>query len=307
MNIQKFKKRTETKIAESTMNTRISGIKNLQGFLDHNDEPSPEDVEDWVDHLIDKHAEGNISSGTIDVYFKAVCYYFRAVHGDDRDIQHLSRVLPTKEVDHGDYLQPEEWEKLRSYALNRRLRAFVDLMYYYARRPAEVRLLNWEDVDFGEGTITFNIVKKKENLRATFNLKKEVEDSLKAYKDFSINQTETLEEYVDQINGNIDEPELIWSEEVTPIFTTSHGRISQDTIWRNIKNLADKAGIDKNVTPKTMRHTRTTHLDWEGHSPEEIARHQLVHEPDSNVVGGYIHDRPETEVRETMELDDEQS
>mgnify|MGYP006273316047 CR=1 FL=1 len=305
MNIEKFRKRTETSIAESTLNSRISGIKHLQRFMDHDGEPEPEDVEEWVDHLIEEVSEGNISSGTADVYFKAVCYYFRAVKGDDSDIQHLSRVLPTKEVDHGDYLQPEEWEKLQSYALNRRLRAFVDLMYYYARRPAEVRLLNWEDVDFEGGTITFNIVKKKKNLRATFNLKDEVKESLKAYKEFSIGQSETRDEYVDHINGSIDEPEMIWGEEVHPIFTTSYGRISQDTIWRNIKNLADKAGIDKNVTPKTMRHTRTTHLDWEGHSPEEIARHQLVHEPDSNVVGGYIHDRPETEVRETMELEDE--
>jgi len=305
MNIEKFKKRTETSIAESTLNSRISGIKHLQGFLDHDGEPTPEDVEEWVDHLIDEVKTGNVSSGTADVYFKAVCYYFRAVKGGDGEIEHLSKVLPTKEVDHGDYLQPEEWEKLQSYALNRRLRAFVDLMYYYARRPAEVRLLNWEDVDFEEGTITFNIVKKKKNLRATFNLKEEAEESLKAYKEFSIEQTETREEYVEHINGDIDEPEMIWGEEVSPIFTTSYGRVSQDTIWRNIKNLADKAGIDKNVTPKTMRHTRTTHLDWEGHSPEEIARHQLVHEPDSNVVGGYIHDRPEAEVRETMELEDE--
>lgn len=306
MNIEKFRKRTETSIAESTMKSRISGIKKLERFMDHGGEPTAEDVEDWVDHLIDEHAAGNISSGTIDLYFKAVCYYFRAVHGDDRDIEHLSRVLPTKEVNHGDYLEPEEWEKLREYALNRRLRAFVDLMYYYARRPAEVRLLNLDDIDFEEGTITFNIVKKKDNLRATFNLKDEVRTSLERYLEFRMNKTQTRDEYLELINGKIDDPELIWDEELEPVFTTTHGRISQDTIWRNIKSLADKAGIDKNVTPKTMRHTRTTHLDWEGHSPEEIARHQLVHDPDSNVVGGYIHDRPETEVRETMELEDEQ-
>lgn len=307
MNKTKFKKRTETSIAESTMNTRLSGISHLERFIGGG-EPTPDDVEEWVDHMIDEYKEDNMSSGTIDQYFKAVRYYFDAVKGGDEDIAHLSKILPKKNVDHGDYLTPEEWDKLRDHALNYRLNAILDLMYFYARRPAEVILLNEEDVDFENGTITFNIVKKKENLRATFNLKEEVRTSLKQYLPYKIEKTEEINEYIGRFNSEIDEPRLIWEEdEVTPLFTTSHGRISYASVWRSIKQLAEKAGIEKNVTPKTMRHTRTTHLDWEGFSPEEISRHQLVHEPDSDVIGGYIHDRPETEVRETMELGDEKT
>jgi len=63
MQIEKFKKRTETKIAESTMKTRLSGLKHLETFMGGGD-PTPSDVEEWVDYMIDQHREGEMSSGT---------------------------------------------------------------------------------------------------------------------------------------------------------------------------------------------------------------------------------------------------
>lgn len=293
MNIQKYKKRAKNQVSESTLNSRVSALRNFRDHTDMDGEPTVEDVEGWMDHLIDLHDEGKIKSGTIRQYFKAVRYYFRTIHGDDEQLDHIHEWMPKMDTDHGDYLDREEWQLLRNNTWAARETAIIETMYFYARRPGEVRFLNMDDIDLDEGTITFSILKKEEALRATFELRDEVRDVIEAYLPYRAQKKV--------------EAEQDWEEgTVEPLFTTKHGRISYDTIWRNIKKIAERAGIDKNITPKSMRHSRATHLDWDGHSPDEIARHQLVHEPDTDVIGAYIHDREETQVRDVMVTSDEE-
>jgi integrase/recombinase XerD len=100
--------------------------------------------------------------------------------------------------------------------------------------------------------------------------------------------------------------EWMQEERVSPLFTTTHGRISYDTIYKKIKSIAEEADIDKNITPKSLRHSRATHLDWDGKSPEVIARQQLAHNPDTQTISNYIHDRDEDDVREVMVTDNDE-
>lgn len=270
----------------------MSALNNLQEFVGDTDELEVSDVEDWIDHLITEYEAGNVSAGTIKQYYRSVKYYWKTINGDAEPIEHVRDWIPVGETDHGDYLERDEWDRLREVTTSLREQAIIDLMYYYARRPTEIILLNMDDIDFRGGEITFNIVKKKEPFRATFNLKEQARESLEAYLNYRTEQTIPAE--------------YAWEEgEIEPVFTTTHGRISYDTVWKGIKELADKAGIDKNITPKSMRHSRTTHLDRAGNSPDVIARQQLLHDPESDVVGHYVHPRDETDTREVMELDDE--
>lgn len=314
MQLEKYKQRSRHNVTESTLNSRVSALNNLRDFVDHDGEVKVEDVEDWIDHLIDKFENDEIKAGTIKQYFKSVKYYWQTIKGDSEPIEHIREWIPTGKTDHGDFLDREEWDLLRSKATSLRLNCFIELMYLYARRPGEVRLINLDDIVFSNpsndnnverkpvienvddenemGTITFNILKKDEPFRATYQLKPQAEQAIKDYLRYRTEMTIS--------------PEQPWEEdEVEPLFTTNQGRVSYDTIWKNIKELAQKAGIEKNITPKSMRHSRTTHLDWSGQSPEVIARQQLVHDPDSDVVGHYIHPRDEDQVREVMSLDDE--
>lgn len=295
LNLDAYKRRERHNVTESTLKSRVSALKNFEEFVD--DDPSPEDVEAWIDHMIDEYERGNVKSGTIKQYFKAVKYYWQKVEGDSEPIEHVRDWIPTGDTDHGDFLRMEEWNTLRNTATSLRERAILELMYYYARRPGEIILLNMDDITMSnesdEPTITFNILKKDEPFRATFELREDVEDILKTYFKYRSDVTIPAEHEWEN------------SDDVEPVFTTSHGRISYDTVWRNIKGIAQAAGINKNITPKSLRHSRTTHLDWSGQSPDVISRQQLIHDPDSNVVGHYVHSRDEEDVREVMTLDGE--
>lgn len=305
MQIEKYKRRAKHNVSESTLRSRMSALRNFNEFLDK-EEPEVEDVEEWVDHLIERYEKDEIKTGTIKQYFKCVRYYFSTVKGEDDSLDHIKNWIPSGDTDHGDYLTQDELARMESNTYQLRERAIIRLMYRYARRPGEVILLNMDDITMGDdeyymsdppegdwerGTITFNILKKREPFRATFELTSSCRNAIQEYMEHRMDVKEEAEHEWEE------------GEEVSPLFTTLNGRVSYDTVWKNMKQIAERTGLDKNITPKSMRHSRATHLDWAGNSPGEIARQQLVHEPDSDVIGAYIHDRSEEQVREVMEVE----
>lgn len=335
MQTEKYKKRVEHNIAESTLNSRIYGQENLEDFIDGG-EPTVEDVEEWVDHLIDKLNNGEIKASTIKEYFKAVQYYFEIVKGEDEALSHIKKRLPKNDSDPGEFLTEPEWERMKNNVRSYRDQAIVELMYHYARRPTEIILLNKEDIQIYESgdqcpecskgvyqgtdlvcsncgkeathTITFSILKKKNPDLPVYKFGKSGDEWEHEHKVFRATfeledrPKEVLQRYL-PYRSDIEEDAMVDGEEATvhPLFTTSHGRISYNSVWRMIKEAAERAGIDKNITPKGMgRHSRATHLDWSGHSPQEVGRHMLLHDPDTDVIGRYVHDRDEDQVREVM-------
>lgn len=295
MQVEKYKRRTRHNISDSTLKSRISAFENYKnhGF---SGEPTVDKIEEWMDSLIEEYEDGRISTGTIRQYHNAMKSYFKQVKGEPDALDHISAWIPRGKTDHGDYLLEQEWEDMINSIYSYRDRCIVMLMYEYARRPGEIILLNVDDIDFDEETIRFTILKKREGpdgekFRATFNLK----DNCKR----------ELEEYINHSHIEVKE-ENEDGEEIEPLFTTPRGRISYSSVWRMVKKHANKITPEKNITPKSMRHSRATHLDWSGFSPGEIARHQLIHEPDTDVISSYIHDRSEDQVRDVMEIDEDE-
>ena len=317
MQLEKYEQRERNQVSDSTLRSRMSALKKFNDFRENKrEEPTVEDVENWIDHLIELHEKDAIKASTIRQYFKAVKYYFEKVLNKQDNLEHIKRWLPDQDVDHGAYLTEQEWANLRNAIYNIRDKAIVEIMYHYARRPGEVILLNREDIDLEEGTIRFNILKKKKDdrgdplpwlklyrdgevykehkvFRATFELLPEIEQMITKVIDFGGDAEETIEYDGEKIT-------------VHPLFSATNPRISYSSVWRMIKNASERAGIEKNITPKSWRHSRATHLNWAGHSPEQIADKQLVHDPETDVIGAYVHPRDEDDVREVMSTDKEE-
>lgn len=312
MNIETYKRREEKNISEDTLNPRLSALRHLEEFIE-GQEPDVNDIEDWIDYMMESD---KFKDSTTREYFKAAKYYFEVVKGEHGELEHITRWLPSNDSDAGDHLTEDEWKKLYANIQRRRDRAIFNLMYHYARRPSEILYLNREDVDFEENTIRFLILKKTDpNLpeiyidgqwrklfRATFKLKEEPKKMLQKALKYMPETTETIEERI--AGGEVHQFNVQEGKrEVQPLFSTSQGRLSYASVYNTLKEASEQSGIDKNITPKTMRHSRATHLDWGGRTPGNIAREMLMHEPDTTVIGRYIHDRSGDTVRDPMEMD----
>lgn len=301
MKLDTYEKRMENSISRGTLNPRLSALRSLEknsggGEIDVND------VEEWLDHLIDRYNNGEIKASTVQEYFKAARSYFGTIKGDKSALDHIDW-LPENDSDPGDYLTEAEWEAMYSNIYNVKYKAIFSLMYHYARRPSEIIFLNKEDIDFEEDTIRFLILKKNNRklptieiggeerklFRATYRLKEEPKEKLQEAMRYMPKHEETIVEDGEE-------------RTVEPLFTTGQGRISYSSVHKACKKAAERAGIDKNVTPKVMRHSRATHLDWGGNAPGNIGRDMLIHSPDTNVINRYIHDREGDEVREVMDI-----
>lgn len=66
-----------------------------------------------------------------------------------------------------------------------------------------------------------------------------------------------IEKYLEEGRPNLVKP----SADIPQLFVNHHGRsLSRQGIWKNLKQIVQEAGIQKNITPHTLRHSFATHL-----------------------------------------------
>ena len=324
MKIQSYIRRSKNELNKSTLNSRESALRSLEEFVS-GEHPAVEEVEEWADYMLEEYDEERVSSGTIEQYFKSIRYYYETMGLDVESIEHIGSWFPQAQSDPGDYLTLEELNNVRGEVDSLRTRAILEVMYYYGRRPGEIRLLNLEDVVWPsadvdtedpwvlrhepDGSVTFTILKKTDPTLPELILHKDgAEDEEYRHRagvySYKTDPFSHIKEYLPYRTDQTQEITLGGDRStVHPMFTTDTGRVSLDTIDRSISHAAESAGVDKNITPKSMRHSRATHLYREGVGKDEIASRQLAHSPNSDVVGRYLHEREEDKVRDPLELD----
>lgn len=147
--------------------------------------------------------------------------------------EHLPEVLSVKEVD--CLLNSPDTAK----PLGLRNRAILELMYATGLRVSEVIGLKLADLHLSLGLIQ--------------TLGKGQKERIIPIGDQAIHW---LERYLNEVR-----PQLLKKQRNNYLFLNHHGRkLSRQGIWKNLKLEVQKAGIQKNVTPHTLRHSFATHI-----------------------------------------------
>lgn len=147
--------------------------------------------------------------------------------------QHLPQVLTKEEV-----------EKLlhspnTGQVLGLRDRAMLELMYATGLRISEIINLKLEDLHLTMGTLQTLGKGHKERI------------------------VPVGDEAIKWINRYLEEarPKLLKQKRSNYLFLNFHGNnLTRQGVWKNLKAKVRKAGIQKNITPHTLRHSFATHI-----------------------------------------------
>lgn len=144
----------------------------------------------------------------------------------------LPQVLTSKEVEL--FLEQPECTDLKGY----RDRAMLELLYATGIRVSELIELDVDDLNLPGGVLKC-FSKGKERIIPLYPA------AIRA-----------LGEYVSNVR-----PQLVDSPEETALFVNMSGeRMSRQGFWKLIKYYQEKAGIQKDITPHTLRHSFAAHL-----------------------------------------------
>ncbi|MCM3797247.1 site-specific tyrosine recombinase XerD [Caldibacillus thermoamylovorans] len=165
----------------------------------------------------------------------------------------LPKVLNTDEVD--TLLNTPDL----TTTLGLRDKAMLELMYATGMRVSELVNLNINDVHLSLGFVRCLGKGNKERIIPIGKM-----------------ATEALKEYLEKAR-----PKLINQKNKTDsLFMNHHGqRLSRQGFWKILKQIAVKAGIEKELTPHTLRHSFATHLLENGadlRSVQELLGHSDI-------------------------------
>ncbi|MEM2196348.1 MAG: site-specific integrase [Thermoproteota archaeon] len=183
LDIDTYRLRARGVYSESSLSKRFIVLRMYDEFLrERGLEPGVESLNLWVDELIKR----GISGRSVNTYVHYVLSYFylMMVDVDERKLRMLRMRLPRVSVRRVDYLSDEEVASLIKNTVSPVRKLIYSIMYTYCRRLGEVLLLTWKDVDLVNNRITFRILKKKVEERATFELEPWIRSMILEYKDY---------------------------------------------------------------------------------------------------------------------------
>lgn len=166
----------------------------------------------------------------------------------DKTTQKLPQILTSKEVEL--LLEQPECVDMKGY----RDRAMLELLYATGIRVSELISLNITDVNLSAGVIR---CQSRDKVRV-----------IPLYPA----AVRALTEYINFIR-----PQMIAAPDEQSLFVNVSGeRMSRQGFWKIIKSYQVKAGIEKTITPHTLRHSFAAHLLENGadiHAIQEMLGH----------------------------------
>lgn len=196
-------------------------------------EMGQEQVRAWVEHLSEQHRAERIGPQRLRQHYAALKFLYAKTLGRPEVVSFLSssppdpKRLPT-------VLSAEEVHRLLQSLKLPKYRVFFTTVYATGLRVREACQLETGDIDASRGVI--QIRHGKGNKERLVTLSPQLLTILRAY----------------------------WQQERPPapwLFASKTGNCLHADAARNaLKRAAKEAGIDKNVTPHTLRHSFATHL-----------------------------------------------
>ncbi len=249
-----------------SINTRKAYADDLSqflGFLDRKGVTSLNQVsrKQILDHLMAMKAKG-MSTNSISRHLVSIKVFFRYLQQeglldknvtDTMDSPKLWKILPDtlseKEVDL--LLRAPDMRK----PLGVRDRAILEMFYASGMRVSELANLRISDLHIDEGYIRVIGKGKKERVIPV------AQDS-----------SNILECYLEEVR-----PMLCENQRVQNVFVTKRETgLCRQRLWQIIKKYTKAAGIMKNVTPHTLRHSFASHLLQNG-APLRVIQEMLGH------------------------------
>ena len=231
----------------------------LKEFLEHV-KKNPDVVErgDIISFLAKKKEESNSSNATLSLIHSSLRFYFHNILGkkllDDIKTPRKAKKLPVT-------LTRQEIKALITAAKPKRNRLIVQFLYSSGARVSEC--VNLKIVDLNLKERIGSIRGGKGNKDRTIILSRDWSKYLKKYLD----KKKVKSEFV---------------------FSKKNGKsLSSDTVQRIVREAAEKAGIQKRVTPHTLRHSYATHLLDAGENIRRIQ--ELLGHSNLNTTQIYTH------------------
>lgn len=252
----------EKKASANTLSSYLRDIRQLGDYLDTNTDSSiytadEDDLAAYIEHLrsIGKSvATVSRSIASIKCLYTHLCIRQILEHNPslklvpDKSTQKLPQILSSEEVEL--LLDQPRCVDAKGY----RDRAMLELLYATGIRVTELIDLDISDVNISAGVIRCQSRNKER------------------YIPLYPAAVKAVSEYITLVR-----PQMIATPDEPSLFVNVSGeRMSRQGFWKIIKHYQKKAGIEKEITPHTLRHSFAAHLLENGadiHAIQEMLGH----------------------------------
>jgi integrase/recombinase XerD len=230
--------------SQQTIKTYLWALKKFFEQLPADANPESLSKNDILRTLAKLKKAKNYDKNTIRLIIRALSSFYKFL--DRKDVQ---EILKAPKIDRSlpKFLTYDEIQRLVNAADNPRDRVIVTLLFTAGLRVSELCKLAWKDILWSEGFI--RVEKGKGGKDRYVPLHPWAAKELKIYQEW-------LKAH--GINFSEDSRVLVALQSFTKRPTNKS--LTPRSVQRILKNLANKAGLQKRVTPHVLRHSLATYL-----------------------------------------------